>query len=297
MKRFGIDVSTHNGNIDWGSVKGHVDFAIIRAGYGNALAYPNQVDNTFERNYNGCKANGIPCGVYWYSYADSVEDVIREAKSCIAQIKGKKFEYPIFFDLEESAQFARGTAFCDSLVKAFCGELEKTGYWAGLYISRSPLQNYISAAVASRYALWVAEYNDKCYYDGDYGMWQYSSTGGVSGVGGNVDCNYCYVDYPAKIKAKGLNGYPKPVKPKPVMDKSGYKLKDSTIGCLAFKELLLIAYKLKLTKHKVAKDNGFGKGTQNAVNELLGKWGYQPNGIAGANFIKRLHTEIDKKIK
>lgn len=83
---------------------------------------------------------------------------------------------------------------------------------------------------------------------------------------------------------------------KPILDKRGYKSGDKTTGCLAFKELLLLAYNLKMTKYKVAKDGGFGNGTKNAVNELLGKWGYQQNGIAGSNFIKRLHTEIEKKI-
>ena len=83
---------------------------------------------------------------------------------------------------------------------------------------------------------------------------------------------------------------------KPILDKNGYKSGDKTTGCLAFKELLLLAYNLNMTKYKVAKDGGFGNGTKNAVNELLGKWGHQQNGIAGENFIKRLHTEIEKKI-
>lgn len=82
----------------------------------------------------------------------------------------------------------------------------------------------------------------------------------------------------------------------PILDKSGYKSGDKTTGLLAMKELLLLAYNLKMTKYKVAKDGGFGNGTKSAVNELLGKWGYQQNGIAGTNFIKRLHTEIEKKI-
>ena len=87
------------------------------------------------------------------------------------------------------------------------------------------------------------------------------------------------------------------VKPIPVLDKSGYKIGDNTIGSLALKELLLVAHKLGLTKYKVNKDGVVGKGTQLAVNELLQKWGYKHNGIAGVNFIKRLHTEIEKHCK
>lgn len=85
-------------------------------------------------------------------------------------------------------------------------------------------------------------------------------------------------------------------KPKPELDKSGYKLGDKATGCLAMKELLCLAYKLKLTTQKVAEDGGFGEGTKKAVNQLLGKWGYSQNGIAGSNFIKKLHSEIEKKI-
>lgn len=124
-------------------------------------------------------------------------------------IKGKQFDFPIFFDLEERSQFAKGRDHCDSLVKAFCGELEKNGWFAGLYISRSPLQTYISPNVAKRYALWVAEYGSHCNYSGSYGIWQYSSNGRVSGISGNVDLDSAAVDYPTVIRKGGFNGYAK----------------------------------------------------------------------------------------
>ena len=133
VKLKGIDVSHYQGNINWVKVKGNVDFAILRAGYGDAISYPKQVDSTFERNYKGCKDNNIPCGVYWYSYARSVAEAKQEAKACLSVIKGKTFEYPIYFDLEEKSQFAKGKAFCESIVKAFCNTLEEAGYYAGLY--------------------------------------------------------------------------------------------------------------------------------------------------------------------
>ena len=101
----------------------------------------------------------------------------------------------------------KGRNFCDSIVKAFCNELEKNGYYAGLYIFRSPLQNYISESIAKRYALWIAEYGGRCNYNGKYGMWQYSSQGRVSGVNGNCDMDIAYVGYPSIIIKKGFNGY------------------------------------------------------------------------------------------
>ncbi|MBR7084246.1 MAG: endolysin, partial [Oscillospiraceae bacterium] len=83
------------------------------------------------------------------------------------------------------------------------------GYWAGLYMSRSPFTSYIDESIRSRYALWLAEYNSKLNYSGSYGMWQNGSGGTVDGISGRVDTDYCYVDYPTQIKAAGLNGYTK----------------------------------------------------------------------------------------
>ena len=88
-----------------------------------------------------------------------------------------------------------------------------------------------------------------------------------------------------------------PTDNKPVLDKSGYKKGDSTIGSLALKELLLLAKTLGLHKYGMDKNKPFGDGTLKAVNYLLGQWGYSQNGIAGENFIKQLHSEIEKKIK
>ena len=292
----GIDVSVHQGNINWTKVKGNVSFVILRAGYGDAISYPNQVDNTFEKNYKGCKDNGIPCGVYWYSYAQSVEAAKQEAKACLKVIKSKKFEYPIYFDLEEQSQFNKGKNFCNSIVKAFCTEIENAGYYAGLYMSRSPLQTYISSDVAKKYTLWIAEYNSKCNYSGTHDMWQYKSTGKISGISGNVDMNYCYKDFPTAIKSAGLNGYTKSetntTKEKPVLDKSGFKKGDKSDGVLALKEILIIAKAKGLHNHNVDENGTFGNGTSKAVNALLKKWGYKETGIAGTKFIKKLTSAI-----
>lgn len=98
----GIDLSCHNGSIDWTKVK--ADFVILRAGYGKET---NQVDSRFEEYYSNAKAHGIPVGAYWYSYAMSIEEAIQEAEVFISTIKGKQFEYPVFYDVEESKQFER----------------------------------------------------------------------------------------------------------------------------------------------------------------------------------------------
>lgn len=203
----GIDVSKHNGTINWASVKasGKVNYAILRAGYGKVIT---QKDPKFETYYSGAKSAGIPVGAYWYSYATTVEEAKQEANICLQAIKGKQFEYPIYFDLEEQSAFKTGKKNCSAMVRAFCDVLEAAGYWVGLYISRSPLQTYIEDDIKTRYALWVAEYASKLNYSGEVGMWQYSSKGSITGISGSVDLDECYYDYPASIKEAGKNGFP-----------------------------------------------------------------------------------------
>ncbi len=210
MRRSGIDVSKWQGKIGWEKVKasGQVEFALLRAGYGDALSCPDQNDPTFEYNYTECKRVGIPVGVYWYSYATTPEMAVQEAKSCIAALKGKQFEYPIYYDVEEMRIFNTGRT--NEIIKAFCDEMEKAGYWVGIYIYRSAAQAYLSDYTRNRYAMAVAEYGPKLNYTGQCGIWQNSGTWKVDGINTDVDHDWCYVDYPKLIKEKGKNGYPKP---------------------------------------------------------------------------------------
>jgi GH25 family lysozyme M1 (1,4-beta-N-acetylmuramidase) len=211
MMKNGIDVSEHQGVIDWTKVK--ADFAIIRAGYGREIS---QKDKKFDINYAGAKAAGIPCGAYWYSYAQSEEEARTEAAVCLEIIKGKQFEYPIYFDVEEQRTLKLGVDKVSAIINTFLRELENAGYFAGLYMSAYPLKNYVNDTTRRRYAVWVAHYGvSKPDYNGQYGMWQKSSSGRIEGINGNVDIDECYVDYPAIIKNKGDNGYPKPEPPKP----------------------------------------------------------------------------------
>ena len=294
VKLKGIDVSHYQGNIDYSKLKGKVDFVIMQIGYGR---YANQADSTFERNYQQCKKYGIPCGGYWFSYATNADEAKKEAQTCLQVIKGKQFEYPIWFDIEGKSLVGRTGV--SAMCKAFCDTLEQAGYYAGIYISRSPAQTMLTSDVASRYALWLAEYGSKLNYSGSYGMWQYSSTGSVSGISGNVDMDYCYVDYPAKIKSGGFNGYTKSTSSTgaKVLDSSGYKVGDKTIGVLSYKSLLITARQLGIIKQGVDNNQIYGEGTKKATNELLKKYGYSQTGIAGEKLIKLLQDDIKKNIK
>lgn len=206
----GIDVSKHNGAIAWAAVKssGEVDFAIIRAGYGKL---ESQRDIKFDYNYQGCKQNGIPCGAYWYSYAVTPAEAEAEARAFLKVIDGKQFEYPVYFDIEEKNALATGRKNVSAIVKAFCSVMEKAGYWCGVYASRAHVQSYFDDDCKIRYSLWLAEWGNKLNYSGgEVGMWQYTDKGKVNGIGGNVDMDICYIDYPTVIKAAGRNGYSKP---------------------------------------------------------------------------------------
>lgn len=228
----GIDVSKWQGQIDFNAVKrSGVDFVIIQAGYGNSTT---QKDPYFEQNYARAKAAGLKVGAYWFSYALTPNEAAAEARTCAAVIANKQFDFPIYYDLENEPKskyfpFVTGKTNCSNMVKAFCLELEKLGYFVGLYISRSPLQTHITKEVAERFALWLAEYGSKLNYTGKYGIWQRSSTGRVVGIIGDVDIDEAIIDYSTIIKKGGFNGYPKqqqtekPVEePKPAPVESEY---------------------------------------------------------------------------
>lgn len=245
MKK-GIDVSKHNGVIDFQKVKAAgYDFVIIRAGYGKSAT---QKDTMFDLNYAKAKAAGLDVGAYWYSYAMSFDEGRAEATACLDVIKGKQFEYPIYFDLEEQKQFAKGKDFCSQLVRTFCAVIEDAGYWAGLYTSKSYLTTHIDAATANKYALWVAQWAAKCTYTGSYGMWQKSETGKVSGINGNVDLDECYLDYPKAVREKGLNGYQKQNAPTVKVEYEVSVSFDTKEKAQAFADLLKNAKIEKVTK-------------------------------------------------
>ena len=205
----GIDVSYAQGVIDWEKVKasGLVDFAILRAGYGKETS---QIDDQFNRNYTACKQLSIPVGVYWYSYATTAAEAEQEAKVCLQTIWGKQFEYPVAFDIEE----ARCLPQADALSTAFCTALENAGYYMAIYTFKSALESNFSAAVKNRYDIFLSHIGvQQTDYAGSYGLWQYSWTGCIPGISGDVDLDYAYKDYPAIIKTAGLNGFTKATQP------------------------------------------------------------------------------------
>lgn len=203
-----IDVSKHNGTINWTNVKNDgIDGVIIRAGFGKLIS---QKDAAFETNYKGAAAAGLYIGAYWYSYATTAAGAEQEARVFLECIKGKKFDLPVYLDIEDKTQVPLGKKVCTDIVNTFLGVLEAAGYFAGVYSFDSFFGSNLDESVRKRYAVWSARVENvppKCAPE--WGMHQYSWNGRVSGINGDVDLNNCIKYYPTVIKGAGLNGYSK----------------------------------------------------------------------------------------
>lgn len=204
----GLDISVFQGyNIDFNKVKkAGYSFVIPRCGYGNMVAYPYQKDPTFETNYKNAKAAGLGVGCYFYSYAVTVEGAKAEAQGVLNVIRGKQFDYPIGFDIEEDDQMKLSANQKAAVIEAFISVLENAGYYVVLYSFESFL-NTVPITTLAKYDIWCANVDNKPSMR--YGIWQNSWVGKVDGINGDVDTDIAEKDYPSIIKGAGLNGYPK----------------------------------------------------------------------------------------
>lgn len=195
-----IDVSEWQGSIDWKKVKSSgIDFAILRAGFGREAS---QMDKRFELNYKNAKAAGLKLGAYWYSYAASVADAKREAMACLEVIKGKKFELPVFYDMEEGFQTSFGKETLTDMAMNFMWILHKAGFKVGIYANLNWFNNYLDYnSLRGTYYTWLAQYHTEAQLKCD--MWQYSSSGIVNGISGGVDMNIIYSEELIKLTNKG----------------------------------------------------------------------------------------------
>lgn len=226
MERFLIDVSEHQGIINWEQTKGHIDGAILRCGYGMDIA--SQDDKQWARNVAECERLGIPYGVYIYSYATNTDRAKSEAQHVLRLIQGHKLSYPVYFDIEEPG--TEGSAVANAI--AFGDIIEAAGYWCGVYYNRNWHNNVIKGQL-DRFTRWGAGYGTnngqkQDNYKPGFGedIWQYSSVGSVPGISGGVDVNVCYRDFPAEI---GGGSTPAPA-PQPILAPSTkYKVGDHVV--------------------------------------------------------------------
>ena len=193
----GIDVSEHQGRIDWNAVKASgIDFAILRVGFG-APSWGGRVDYQFNRNISECERLGIPYGVYIYSYAFDNQQAADEASMVIDCLSGHNPRLPVYYDLEDKTIISDGRqSGIASRAQIFCNKISSAGYKPGIYANLNWFNNILTDPVfkSGSWDHWIAQYNSQCHYTGSYSFWQYKSNGKVPGINGNVDMNYAYVD-------------------------------------------------------------------------------------------------------
>ena len=211
MQTFGLDISRWQGEFDFAKAKSEgVKYAILKCGGGDDGLYR---DSKFERNYNEARLHGLGVGAYFFGYANTIEKAKEEAKFCVSLLQGKKYDYPIFYDIESEKQNV-GKDAATEIVKTFCDYLEAAGYWCGFYTNLDWYRNKLHGEkLAARYSLWLAAWSKEKPNVSTMQMWQY---GGETNyirskyVAGQVcDQSYCYVDFPTNIKNAEKNGYTK----------------------------------------------------------------------------------------
>lgn len=199
----GVDVSSYQGKIDWNSLKPYIDFAIIRCGWGNNSEA--QDDIYYERNSQECEKLGIPYGVYLFSYATNLEEARSEVLHTLRLIKDKRIEYPIYLDVEEKRQMALPKEELIEIVKYYCEEMERHGYYVGIYASLDRFKSNLNSRELDPFDKWVAEWNDRFTYEGKSGMWQHTSHEKLPGINGRVDGDIAFYNYPRIIRDAHLN--------------------------------------------------------------------------------------------
>lgn len=231
-KIYGIDVSHHQGTINWQRtaselrrVNGGTDpgFAILRVGYsarhGKGGLY---TDGQILENIKGCEQHGVPMGIYFYSYDTTPAAAALTAAQVVKTIKGHRFAYPIYIDMEyepfntgsDGSGRSRAQVRADNteIIKAACKVFEEADLYASVYCSRDFFVNYTNLEALAGFDKWEAAYTSADTTAVQNGVWQYSSKNPlkIAGFGSSLDCNVSYKDYPAIMAAAGLNGYTKP---------------------------------------------------------------------------------------
>lgn len=269
-----IDVSTHQGVIDWKKVKEQgIEFVMLRAGYGK-----NNIDERFFDNATACTAYKIPFGIYWFSYAYTVDMAKREAEYAIAAVAKYKSKCPISFDLEyDTVKYAASKNvtidknLATKMAAAFCSAVRAAGYDAVNYTNKDYMNRVFDMQQLKEFDVWYARYMDKCDRL-DIHMWQKSSSGSVSGIKGKVDLNISFKEYESVNKSGAATASGKPPQ--------GTVLKRGASG--TYVKWLQTKLNSK-AKANLVVDGKFGSNTQKAVKQYQKLNGLKVDGKAGNN--------------
>lgn len=221
----GIDVSYYQKDIDWGKVKRQgIDYAYIRLGF-SYLASPHRLnlDEFFEQNYKNAREAGVMVGVYYYSTATTIKEAQKEAKFVLDALDGRELDLPVAYDFELDSTGRQHEAYYDwtastrktkatSNCLAFLNYIEKNSDYESMFYSfrniTSPYGNpggtkLNMSLIDSKYRVWLAQYSTDNSYERPYDTWQYTSSGRVTGISGNVDGNFWYYDNDAEETKEG----------------------------------------------------------------------------------------------
>lgn len=271
-----IDVSCWQGNIDWKKVKASgITCAVLRAGFGRESS---QVDSKFEQNYKNAKAVGLKVGAYWYSYAEDLADAKREAEACLTVLKGKTFELPVFYDMEESFQTKFGKTTLTNMATAFMKALLKGGFRVGIYANLNWFSNYLDyKSLYGTYYVWLAQYHTEAQLKCD--MWQYSSSGIVNGISGSVDMNIIYSDIMSTSEKSTST--------------MGDVDKTENFETAGVQALLMLANRLGIIKQTIsAIDNKQGDATKKAILQMKKALGMTGSYTVDLTFIRKTYQAI-----
>ncbi len=201
----GIDVSHHNGNVDWHTAAESIDFAFVRVGYRGYSKGEINPDKKAKHNLRFAEKAGVPLGVYFYSQAVTVEEAEQEAHYALKKIRGHDVSLPVFIDCEYASDSSGNTGRLyeaelsreemTDIINAFCSVIKEAGYTPGVYASTYFYKTALDAEnVTHNAVIWVADYNDSITYDGDYDIWQSTDSGHCDGVSSeHVDIDYWYL--------------------------------------------------------------------------------------------------------
>lgn len=188
----GVDVSSHNESIDWSAVKKEgIDFAMLRVGYRGAQEGILHEDELFDKNAKEATQNYLNIGVYFFSSAISAKEIDEEVQFVLSKISPYTMNMPVVFDMEEFDQGGRiddlSTKQRTNLALRFCQKIKEAGYTPMIYGNMTWLYENYNFEKISKYPIWLASYSKKCPMKDQFDMWQYSNTGKVNGIEGDVD--------------------------------------------------------------------------------------------------------------
>lgn len=276
---FGIDVSHHQGVIDWAKVAASgIKFAIMKAQY---EAASHRKDEQFEANYAGAVKHGIKTGVYIYIARASMADIEGDAYALLNHLEKRPLEYGIWLDLEDSSVATTGKSYIRQLAYRYAKVFKEAGYYVGIYCNRDWYLRLIHDDLKRDFDFWIARYpkNDKGIYNPNSSLkptqniavaWQYSSKGHIDGIRGNVDLDVDYdgnIDLCEKQSTVQGNPYREPIT----------NIKKDMCGAA----VKWVQWELNRHGYSLVEDGIFGNKTHNAVIDFQEKHHLTQDGIVG----------------